>query len=97
MSQYIGTNPNDEGHRPDSHKARSSSPDRLRKMFKFWTLSYGLDINEFCQIYWNLIELFYHVDYKAAWAERLRNTTLAWRMQSSNAWNAELLGHSGFC
>jgi len=41
--------------------------------------------------------MLYVSDYKRAWTERVRNTTLAWLMQSSNAWNAELFGHSGFC
>jgi hypothetical protein len=37
------------------------------------------------------------IDSKAVEPELMRNTTLAWGVQSTNACNGQLLAHFGFC
>jgi hypothetical protein len=70
---------------------------QLQEMPKFWTLFYELDIHGICSSLLNDDSIFYLIDFKTAWTERVRNTTLAWCVQSTNACNEQLFEHSGFC
>jgi hypothetical protein len=70
---------------------------QLRKMLKFWTLSYELDIMNSVRIYWVLKPNCHLIDSKAVEPELMRNTTLAWGVQFTNVCNGQLLAHFGFC